>query len=117
MGFKDFGSGIFEKIDSFIEFMGDIFESGFFYYVIIIALFLLILTGIIVAIFWIKGNPFIKVEEIAPEKLEVMNNAPSFCNQKGFNSWKWVNESGYSFSCVNVTQETPTIERFYRNET
>lgn len=115
MAFKDFGSGIFEKIDSFIEFMGDIFESGFFYYVLLIGFFLLILTGILILIFYLKGNPFVK--EIPAEQLEVMNNAPSFCAQRGFNSWDWKDEANYTFYCFNSTRETPLIERLYRNET
>lgn len=105
-------NGIFEFIDTLQKILGEAFEKGWFYILIIVGFFALLLTVVIVIIY-VLSNQDISPSEIPKEKQEVINNALSFCNNRTFNSWEWVNESSYKFRCINKEIKNNSLENFY----
>lgn len=103
--------GLFDFVDKVIGFFGSLWEKDILQIIVVVAIGLLFLTIIVLSVFLIKGNPF--VEDVPQEKQDIMDNAPSFCSKKGLNSWKWVNESEFSFTCYNQTEEQMNIGEHY----
>lgn len=96
---------ILEKFDGFLNLITALHDRGVFLYGAMVLIVILIIGGIFGAIYLIMVRPSESSPEIPKEKQQITDNAVSYCSQKGFNSWKWVNESVYQFKCINITKE------------
>lgn len=107
--------GLFDFIDKIIGKSDDAFEKGYFYYLILAGGILLIVTFIVVVYFLIKGYA-VHEPDIPIEKRAIMEQGNAFCNEKGFDTWEWINETNNSFRCRNSLDENISIEQFYLPE-
>jgi len=50
------------------------------------------------------------------EKIKIADNAQAFCEQKGFDDWKWeseINIFGDNFYCINRSNAISSIDKYY----
>ena len=107
--------GSFDVIDKIIEFFGKLWESNVLIISAVISAVLLAITLIVVLVLVVVGNPFAKEEITAtPEQQAIIDNAPSFCSEKGFNAWKWINETELVFTCYNKETKNESLEKYYK---
>lgn len=106
----------FDWIDDFIRFLTKLWDNGTYFYILMVG-FVLLMVVFFASMFIIIKGDFIKgdQEQIPQEKQDILNQAPQYCSNKGFNSWKWINETEFTFTCFNTTTEQPTIDNYFRN--
>lgn len=99
-----------EWVERFLEWITDAFDKGWYFYLILGLLFIIAILLFTALMLGFTKKP----EEIPLQQLEVMDYAPSFCNELGYTGWKWVNiTKSYNFTCYNVTENKPNLlDRF-----
>ena len=100
---------LFDFIDKIINVTGDWFDKGFFYYAIVIGVVILVVTAPIVIYLLLKSH---NQEQTTPEQELVSENAESYCNDRGYDMWKWTGEGNFTCYYFNET-ENKTIDDFY----
>lgn len=104
---------LFGIIDNIIGKLTPEWDKGTFGILLLIAIALLII-GVIVIIA-VMLFPAEKPETSPKVKLDIIAQAPSYCEERGFNNWHWTNETIYEFECFNSTGNITKLDDYVRS--
>ncbi len=102
--------GLTDFIDKILKVFGSWYDEGYFFYgILVLGILAIVAFVLVISLFFIglKDQP----PEQTQEQIDIENNAMDYCTEKGFNNWKWINNT--MFECYTTENQSTDLNKYH----